>query len=609
MCGICGIVGEKAESKDDLVRSMMKALVHRGPDGEGLYKDKDICLGHRRLKVIDLSEKAKQPMFNEDGNIVIIHNGEVFNYIELREELKKLGHKFKSSNDTEVIIHGYEEWGIEFLNKLNGMFSFALYDRKEKKCILVRDRFGIKPLYWTINEGVLFFASEIKPLLKKEIIKAKVNDNMVFDYLVFARVDHTEQTFFKDIFRLKPGHMIKYSNDKLIIKKWWHLKTEKNVNINFLNLLDNAVELRLRSDVSIGSSLSGGLDSSSIMTIMRKKMKEIPLYSFSAVHDKNWEKDEKKYIDIMVEQLNLKGKTVKPKLSSLLEEIDNLIYHQEEPFGSPSVYASWKVMELAHKNKIKVILNGQGGDEILAGYPYFTTYYLRELIGNGHLFKFFKETCFLIKRERDFFPLKLFFFLILSKKFKKKALQKKMQVINNEFFNNKFKNSRVIEDFIDAPNLNKAIINHLEFKLEHLLRYEDKNAMAFSIETRLPFLDYRLVEYMVAQPAEIKIKDGIQKKILRDNMDGILPDYIRLRKDKVGFEIPEYEWYQDKKFKQFYKKYANKKMKTIKYYDSNKLKKLISNYLKGKKGNERILWRILNLELWYRRFIESEIIN
>ena len=271
----------------------MKALVHRGPDGEGLYKDKDICLGHRRLKVIDLSEKAKQPMFNEDGNIVIIHNGEVFNYIELREELKKLGHKFRSSTDTEVIIHGYEEWGIEFLNKLNGMFSFALYDRKEKKCILVRDRFGIKPLYWTINEGVLFFASEIKPLLKTEIIKAKVNDNMVFDYLVFARVDHTEQTFFKDIFRLKPGYFISYSKDKIKLERWWHLKEEFLNNSDLYEILDSAVKLRLRSDVPLGTSLSGGLDSSSIVTIIRGQLNNKTIHSFSAVYNEEWEKTKK----------------------------------------------------------------------------------------------------------------------------------------------------------------------------------------------------------------------------------------------------------------------------------------------------------------------------
>jgi asparagine synthase (glutamine-hydrolysing) len=605
MCGICGIIGRGAQGREEEVRSMMKALIHRGPDGEGIYAGNNICMGHRRLKIIDLSDRAKQPMTNENEDVIIVYNGEIYNYIELSEELKKKGHHFKSKSDTEVIIHGYEEWGFECLNKFNGMFAFAIFDRKRKHVFLARDRFGIKPLYWTQNGKSLYFASEIKALLRINDIKARPNDTMIFDYIVFARVDHMEDTFFKNIYRLKPGHYMIYKNGKLDIKQWWHLKKPKTTSVDFFDLLKKSVKLRLRSDVPLGSSLSGGLDSSSVMIIMREVLKNKPLHSFSAVYDQSWVKDEGKYVDLLVEKFKLNKNTVTPTVKMFLSKMDPLIYHQEEPFGSPSIFASYKVVELARKRNITVLLNGQGGDEILAGYPYFTTYYLRELLHRLHLYRFFKEIFLYYKREGNLYALKLLFFLGLPSSLKKRALATKVPVLNKNFFGKQLDESRVIEEFLDAPDLNCAIKNHLEHKLEHLLRYEDKNAMAFSIETRLPFLDYNLVQQTVFKPAKDKINNGVQKRALREAMAGILPDQIRLREDKIGFEVPEYNWFQNEEFKKFFKKHVDKNMKTINYYDLDKLEMLIDHYFKGKKGLERLLWRILNLELWYKKFIET----
>ncbi len=606
MCGICGILGDGAGKKINEVKSMMDVLIHRGPDGEGIYSDHQVCFGHRRLKIIDLTENARQPMTNEDESIILVYNGEIYNYLELKKQLKKKGYKFKSSSDTEVLIHAYEEWGKDCLAKFNGMFVFALYDKNRNIVFIARDRFGIKPLYWIKKNGFFYFASEIKALLQINDIIASVNDDMVFDYLVFARVDHTENTFFNDIYRLKPGNFILYKDGGSRINQWWKLVENKGKKGDFLKYLDDSVELRLRSDVPLGSSLSGGLDSSSIVTILQKKLNNNQIHSFSAVYDEKWEKNENKYIDLLIKHLGLSAKKVTPTLKMFLNDIDQFIYHQEEPFGSIGIYAAWKVIELARKNNITVLLNGQGGDEILAGYPYFTTYYLRELIRDRRIYRFIKEALLYIKRERDFYALKLLVFLGLSQKLKRKALITKIPVINQDFFNETIGKSRVIKEFLDARDLNDAIVKHLEYKLEHLLRYEDRNSMAFSVESRLPFLDFRLVEYMISQPAEIKIKDGIQKIALRESMIKLLPDQIRLREDKVGFEIPENEWLQNNGLKKFFKKYVNRKMRTIKYYQPEKLEKIVTNYLSGQEGNERLLWRILNLELWYRKFIDRQ---
>jgi asparagine synthase (glutamine-hydrolysing) len=602
---------------------MKDSLKHRGPDGEGQYIDGPVALGHRRLSIIDLSDKGSQPMCNEDETIWITYNGEIFNYIELREELIKKGHDFKSKTDTEVIIHAYEEYGTECLKKLNGMFAFVLYDKKEDVLFCARDRYGIKPFYYYIDNEKFVFASEIKAILQDTTIHREQNDRTIYDYLVFNRYDHCEETFFKDIYRLPPSHFLIIKDNKMEIKKWWNTtiqysKRDRSSNINhFRSLFKDSVRLRLRSDVPVGSCLSGGLDSSSIVCTINDLIgNKGNFQTFSAVYDREWVKDESEYIEEVVEKTNTKKNYIYPDENALLNDLHKFIYYQEEPFGHTSFFVQWMVMKLAHRNNTKVLLDGQGGDELLAGYMYMFGYYFYELFKEKRYFKLLKEISLYYKNHKTIFGILLFFFMMAPE-----SLQKRIAFrvnvgsditlrkwVSKDFYNVHKEKSSLLADFINAKSLNKALQKHIVYKLEHLLRCEDKSAMAFSIETRLPFLDYRLVDFMFTVPSYLKIDNGTTKVILREAMKDTIPEKIVNRQSKFGFETKEADWFRTDAFKVLILDIINSQsFRNRPYYDIEEVEKEVQKFFNGKKNISRTIWRWLNLELWFRMFIDGEI--
>lgn len=613
MCGIAGF-----SWKDELlIKKMTNSMKHRGPDGEGYYLDESISLGHRRLAIIDLTEKAIQPMPNEDRNIWLVYNGEIYNYIELTQELKLKGHTFRSKSDAEVIIHAYEEYDINCLNKFNGMFSFCIYDKRKKILFLARDRFGIKPLYYWANKNKFIFSSEIKAILFSGFIKKQVNNNIVFDYLLFNCYDHLPETFFKDIYRLLPAHYGIYDLNKNEFKiyKWYDLNLNfryffsfKKAKEKFLELFIDSIKLRLRSDVEVGSCLSGGLDSSSIICILDKfLLKENQNINFKTftVAFPGRDIDETPFVEYLKSSTDkINFYYIKPTILDLINDMENLIYYQEEPFGGTSIFAQWEVMKLASLHKMKVLLDGQGGDELLVGYPFLYGYYFIELLLNFDLIKFFKEI-FSYKRfqlvdDGLLFPL----FLVIP--FKLKPLFWDIyfhHCLDKEFIKKYLKDSIIPSLMYKVMDLNKGLYYRIKYGLPLLLREEDKNSMAFSIETRLPFLDYRIVEFLFSLPPYFKVNNGLTKFILRESMKDILPEEIRLRRSKFGFSTPMDDWFRDQAMIDLVRKIIYSK--NYEYFDYYKLLKLYQRHIEKKLNMGQTLWKLVNLDLWFKIFMKN----
>ena len=366
---------------------MTDLVSHRGPDGEGFYNDEYISLGHRRLSIIDLSANGHQPMPRD--NFIITYNGEVYNYLELKDELISLGHQFNTHSDTEVILASYQQWGSAFLNKLNGMFSFVIYDQQHKKVFAARDRFGVKPMYyWICPIGVLYIASEIKQFTCLIGWKAEINLQASYDFLNHSLLDHTNQTFFKDVFQLRPAHFFELNlgtaePPKVMPVRWYELQASSSVEktpAQFFEIFKSAIELRLRSDVPVGSCLSGGLDSSSIVCVLNQVLNKSSLQKTFSACSEIKKFDEREFIEEVVSRTDVEANYTYPDETKLFEVLDELIWHQDEPFGSTSIFAQWCVFELAKVNKVKVMLDGQGADEQLAGYhSYFPIYWLQLL--------------------------------------------------------------------------------------------------------------------------------------------------------------------------------------------------------------------------------------
>jgi asparagine synthase (glutamine-hydrolysing) len=622
MCGIAGIINFSQDSisrKD--IEKMVRIIKYRGPDDEGYFLDNNIGLGHCRLSIIDLSEAGHQPMTlrqaqcksNKDRNFWIVYNGEVYNYLELREELKRYGHIFESNTDTEVILHAYEEWGTDCLNKFNGMWAFAIWDKNKRELFCSRDRFGIKPFYYFFDGKRFAFASEIKSLLELGI-QREPNKVLIYDFLRFGISDHTNETFFQNIKKLPAASWMKVEKDgKVVIKKYWDFEVSDEIGDEgekkkyaeaFLELFTDSVRLRLRSDVPVGSCLSGGLDSSTVVCVVNKLFKKEKIPNIgerqktfsSCFEDKRF--DEREYIDEIIKNTGAERNYIFPKAEELIQELDDLLWHQEEPFSSTSIYAQWKVLKTA-KNKVKVLLDGQGGDENLCGYRKFYIFYLKKLLESKKYFSFFDES---IRFFASPSILKTLNIKSGSRYFKLGRKLLKLEDLFNSQFLKEFQERNL--NFGYQRNLGKRIKEDITtWSLPVLLRYEDKNSAAHSLETRLPFLDYRLVEKMASFPLVQKMKMGWTKVVLRNAMTGILPEKIRMRKSKLGFSVPETIWF---------KKRLNEEMKAVlrnpvfisNYADEKKLFTKFEKFLSGRSilGPE-IFFRFYILELWGKKFI------
>lgn len=633
MCGIVGIYNLNNQQIDkNILRKMLETLTHRGPDGEGVFIDKNLGIGNRRLAIIDLSKAGNQPMPNENNTLWIVYNGEIYNYIELRSELEKFGHRFKSNTDTEVILHSYEEWGTDCLKQFNGMWAFAIWDKKKQELFCARDRYGIKPFYYYFDGKVFTFASEIKTLLNHPFVKRQPNDKLIFDYLTFGNLDHTSETFFANIKQLEPGHYLTVSSKaKLDIKKYYQIypnltfgeyneKKCQDYAEQFLFLLKDAVRLRLRSDVPVGSSLSGGIDSSTVVCLVNKLLQEEGIdQKIIGEHQKTFTSafedlrfDERQYVQLVVKLTGVEPHYVFPSGERLWQELDDLIWYQEEPFNSTSVYAQWNVMRLAKENKVKVLLDGQGGDELLAGYlPYFGSFLNQMFFGMNFLtylkeLQSVKKTALLSVNKAIFYQLKELFLLFPQELrfFLRRKIKKRFNLIKKGF-TEKYKKHE-ISQIKSIPKLNltkKLYQDTFKLSLRALLRYEDRNSMAFSIETRLPFLDHRLVEFVFSLPAIYKIHGGWSKFLLRMATKDILPDQIRWRRDKMGFVSPEKIWLRENKEK-VKEIFTKENFMSVDYVDKNKLLDNFDKLLMEGDVGISDFWKFINLELWLRKFFK-----
>jgi asparagine synthase (glutamine-hydrolysing) len=608
MCGICGIVNFNNQPvKEDSLRSMMNSMHYRGPDDDGTFLLDNIGLGFVRLSIIDLSMAGHQPMISIDKRYVILLNGEIYNYIELRETLKVKGYLFKSASDTEVLLNCYIEWGESCLHKLNGMFSFVILDTISKELFAARDRFGIKPFYFYQDNNQFLFASDIPPLLKILNNKKEPEDSVIFDYLIFNRTNQGEKTFFKNILKLQHGHSLTIKSEEIKINRWYNLpdqlsqftSTEFNER-DFLEELKCSINLQLRSDVPVGTCLSGGLDSSAITSLVLNNKKNVDLHSFSAVYKKDQKGDESEYISEFKEK-NLKLHYTFPTDESLIEDLNKFVFALSEPFPSTSIYAEYKVMELAKKH-CTVLLNGQGADELMAGYHYFYGYYFRDLIKTNSWGKFLNEVFQYTKTHKSIYGLKT---LVFSMNPRSLRHFKNHDFIDQAFYNDYYNKSNSLFDvFYKSKTLKEFLINHFEYKFEHHLLWADKTGMQFSLETRFPFLDHNLVEKTLSIPSENYIKNGYTKAIMRNALKGILPEKIRMRKDKIGFSTPEADWFKNRKLQNILQDIIESdSFRARGYFDVKQCKKEFKSFQNYHKYNPEF-WKWINLELWFRSFID-----
>ena len=593
MCGISGIISKKRIEKD-IIEPMTDKIIHRGPDGFGYYYGEKFVFGHRRLSIVDLSDAGHQPM-QYLNRYVITFNGEVYNHLELRIELEKNGYLFQSHTDTEVIMASYDFWGVDCLSKFNGMWAFVIYDRLKDKYFMSRDRFGKKPFYYYKDQEKFIFGSEIKVILAHPDVESKPNLKFLDSYVQNGAKEYIKETAFENIFRFDFSSYFEGSLEDIFENfeqnKFWEIKPNlshekfdeekaKEYAKQYYELLEDAVRIRLRADVKVGSALSGGLDSSSIVYLVNKLLKEQGKEelqeTFSSVYksDGTQDCDESYFIDIMALKLGVHSNQIEPKEDEIPSQIEKMIWHLENPPDN-SLMSSWHTFKLVASTDVKVTLDGQGADEQLGGYlPYLLNY-----ISSLSIVDMFSQAkkCLQIPNSNKYVFVGLclgLYRVLFGEKFLKFTIK------------NIFK-----RDF--ETNLNKKLGIDTMGSLITLIHYADHTSMAFSIESRMPFMDYRLVEFLASVPACYKMRDGWTKYLARLAFDGKLPDEINWRKDKMGWPIPEKKWF-----------YGNLNRWFIENIESCKLSKKLSFKEKENKRFSNNIKR-MNLSIWEKSFLNN----
>lgn len=604
MCGINGFNW----NDEILIKAMNETIKHRGPDDRGLFVDDCVSLGHVRLSIIDLSDRGHQPMVDASNNYYIIYNGEIYNFQEIRAELEKKGIKFLSNTDTEVLLYSYIVWGTDCLQKFNGMFTCAIYDKCKETIFLARDRIGVKPLYYYLNDGKFIFSSEIAGILVHDIEK-KPNSKAIRDYLLYNISSHTDETFFEGIKRLPKGHYLIFDLKNRDCKQfcWWKFSFGTATPDSYVqcvyklkNLLKDSVKLRLISDVPVGTCLSGGIDSSAIACII-KEAGISDITTFSATYP-DFILDETKYIDIVSKNTSMRNYKIQPSADSLEKNLFSFVRTIGEPVASPSPYAQYCVQELAQTNGVTVLLDGQGSDELFAGYHYFFGFYLKGLLTTGKIDIFLKEMAGLIKGKHFGLGLSSLIFLLIPITMRQEYFEKKT-LASPDLINDNNAKSSFFQQYYTCKTLHEAIEFHMNYKLEHLLNWEDSNSMAHSREARLPFLDYRIMEFVMDLPEEYIIRAGMTKAIVRDALKGVVPPEILQRRDKIGFATPESAWLRNEKIKNILLNwFIETSPRCLEYIDLPKASSQIECHLDGKTVNERELWKLIFLEAWFKVF-------
>jgi len=666
---MCAIVGLLTRARDAClpIERMTALLRHRGPDDEGyilvspggavclggedtppeVYRaaipfrptgklgpqssvaDAWLALGHRRLSILDLSPLGHQPMSYQD-RYWIVYNGEVYNYLELRSALEAAGHRFRSHCDTEVILAAYAQWGAECFSRFNGMWALAIYDVQKDEVVLARDRFGVKPLYYWATDSLFAFASEIKAFTCLPGWRPRVNGQAVHDFLLSGLQDHSRETMFADVFQLEPGCLARLKcghwreakasipgQASLAVTRWYHLQPQPfsgsfaDAAAQFRELLTDSVRLRLRADVPVGSCLSGGLDSSSIVCathrLLRAEAAACAHKTFSACSEIK-QFDEREYIKKVVAATGVVSYYVFPSLKNLFAELDRVIWHQDEPFAGTSIYAQWCVFKLASKANIKVMLDGQGADELLYGYPNFRRAFFCGLLRSGQVLTAWREALAARGQWRSAFSA-----------FWRASVDAATPVALQRGFRQFRRNQRPPPWLVPATlsasfpgPLAARFQRHtsaLELSLEllsgahlqMLLHWEDRNSMAQSIESRVPFLDYRLVEFATGLPDHYKLRQGLTKAVLRTGMSELVPPEVLARRDKMGFVTPEEVWARQSGAEEFRRALAEA-IVTCKGIVKPAAKELLEDAIAGHRGYDSAVWRIISLGTWMRRF-------
>lgn len=618
MCGIACLINNNGFYTPENLFRFTDAVSHRGPDGRGFAFFDSECgklenpasftlgLGHRRLSIIDLSKNGSQPMFFNDPDYAIVYNGEIYNYVELKEELEEQGIHFKSSSDTEVLLAAYVKWGRNCLNRLNGMWAFVIFDRKERKLFISRDRMGVKPLYYWRKGNNLALASEIKQFFSLPDFKVVPNKNVCLSYLATG-YENPPETFYQEVYSFPAGHFaeIILKKPEISPEKFWFpekIPVEKHDEIELVSKIGrtffNAVKFRLRSDVPVGGCLSGGLDSSSIFVMMRNLQSKTIFNAFSACFEKR-SIDERSFMREMVEQTGSNHIMNFPKAEEFIEDIGSFLSQHDEPVGSMSMYAQYRVMKSARENKVPVLLDGQGGDELFSGYwPAYLLFlnYLRGIGGYGEILSHLSGAfmpggnisllsqitsgfCEYRRRANRILPFSI-----------KKDYEGEIKELPAFFWHLKAKS-------LFPEEYRKAEI--LKIHLPRLLKWEDINSMAFSIESRVPFLDVNLIELLLSVPPKMNMRKGWTKYLLRKVMEHKLPDNICWRKDKKGFETPQDDWMKSGAFHKFLLKWAAENEHPASEFISDKFID-IHDTISKKEFQSVPMFRLFCLDFWLK---------
>lgn len=628
MCGLFGSIGfVPDEARIDIV-------AHRGPDGRGwsVFESSagPVALGHRRLAIIDVSDAGLQPMSDASGRFQLVYNGEIYNYIELREEMRARGEIFVSESDSEVLLRAYMLWGEAMLDRLRGMFAFIIWDSREKRLFAARDRYGIKPLYLVQNPRGIALASEIKQLHGLPGLSGRMNIARVHDFLASGISEHTSETMFEGITQIRGGECITIEASRGLplqaaIRRWYptdagQLKlSEAEAAERFRDLLSESVRLHLRSDVPVGSCLSGGLDSSSIVCLMSNLLGSrqggAKVNTVSACYAEK-SVDEKPFMDAVVAHAHTEPHFIFPKAEDVFQRASDITWHQDEPFGSTSIFAQWCVFEEAKRIGVKVMLDGQGADEQLAGYHSGFGYYMADLTRRGQFGQLLRT---ISERKRyhgtpTLQQLSQCVIALLPQGFAAPLRRKYRQMVQHDWLGTDVLREKgnpntafqLASNLLGLPAVTdiRSLCMTLTYgsNLSMLLHWEDRSSMAHSIEARVPFLDHPLVEFSLALGNDHKIVGADTKRVLRQGMDGILPEVVKERRDKLGFATPEQIWFRGPLRGLMTDGIEASLARYPDLMNADGVRALAADMLDGRRPVDFALWRIVNLGMWGDRF-------
>jgi len=623
MCGFVFVLNQNNGNVDkSLIEVMNQKIIHRGPDQEGYHFANNIGMGFRRLSILDLSEAGRQPMHSFDNRYTITFNGEIYNYIELKDELLALGYSFRSNSDTEVLLNSYLEWGESCLDRLNGMWAFLIYDNIEKTIFGARDRFGVKPLFVAQTGGHLLLASEIKCIRDCSIYKPETNLNAVAKFFIDGRLNDSQETFFSGITEIAPGTKLKIDNlGNITTNKYWSIDENKpqisdpDFDTKYFSIFEDAVKLRLRADVPVGVFLSGGLDSTAIICSMARNWPEHAkgdklLHAFSFI-DKEF--DESVYINDTIAQTNATLHTFNSSANELYDLLDEALWFHDEPLHSMTALVGFSLMRLAKENGIKVVLNGQGADEVIAGYPTYRDNYWYTLLKDLKIKKWLSEINVYSK----------FHNLNRSTLLKQSALKTVSTQISQNKLARQFRSKKTPHNQIDLhPWLSKDLYNNLipahasddqtlqgalkqsvyTAPLPLYMRIEDRNSMGNSIEARLPFMDYRLVQYSFSLEDSLKAHGPWNKYVLREAMKEKIPESTRIRVDKMGFPTPTKRWLTGPLLQTAKDIIHSKGFRERGIYNSKRVIADLDNLENSATNNVPLLFDILQFEHWSTKY-------